>query len=119
MLIALWKIRRFLVKRGLGQMMKPVRMIIHALVFLIYVLTFFVLTVIVRLQDHSGEKLFYFHWLVCIILGWLAYICLACVLWHLGTKQTYKDVADIVDSCSTAETVSTKIQDESLLLYAE
>ena len=85
MLIALWKMRHFLVERGLGQKMNPIRMVIHALAFLIYIFTFFVLTVIFRIEDPSGESLFYFHWLICIVLGLFAYICLACVLWHLGT----------------------------------
>jgi hypothetical protein len=83
MIIALLKIRKCLIDKGLGDQVSPLRMIVHALAFLIYVLTYMVLAII---RWQSQLDVFYFSWAIDIIFGFLSYICLFFVVWHLGTK---------------------------------
>ena len=84
MVIALHKIRKSLIKKGLGDHLSPLRMIVHALSFLLYVFTF---TVLATIRWFSEPKnVFYFSWIIDIFFGFLAYICLFFVVWHLGTN---------------------------------
>jgi hypothetical protein len=46
MIIALLKIRSCFVDKGLGDRVSPLRMVVHALSFLIYIMTYMVLAVI-------------------------------------------------------------------------
>ena len=73
-------------------------MVIHALAFLIYIFVFFFVSVVSRLIDPTGIALYYFHWFICTIFGLLSYMCLAAVLWSLGTyksvESTFPDDSD-------------------------
>lgn len=119
MIVALVKMWGFLTKQGLGPRLSPIRMFIHALAFLLYILMFFVLTLVGKLLDPDLDHFFYVHWFVCIIFGLLSYVCLFVVLWHLGTKspklEFIRDKFSDDDDCS--QTVSSKIQEDSYLLY--
>jgi hypothetical protein len=46
MVIALVKIRRCFLDEGLGQQLRPKRMVIHALSFLVYMVTFVVIVIV-------------------------------------------------------------------------
>lgn len=87
MVIALWKIRSFLRQRGLGAKLSPLRMLVHALAFVLYVFMYFCFTAMEELKWQSSQKLFMVHWLIDIVTGWVSFICLFYVLWHLGTKD--------------------------------
>jgi len=104
MVIALHKIRKSLIEEGLGDHLSPLRMIVHALSFLIYVFTFMVMTTIRWFSDTSHGN-FYFSWIIDIFFGFLAYICLFFVVWHLGTKTDTEVLATerstIVESSET------------------
>jgi hypothetical protein len=90
MVIALWKIRKFLKERGLGDKLSPLRMIIHALAFWLYIFVYAGTTITTKLLGRDINELFYVHWFVCIIIGFISYFCLFFVLWHLGSKEPKK-----------------------------
>jgi len=85
MVIALWKIRSFLKEKGMGDKLSPLRMLIHALAFWLYVFFYFGITLIAYLVSYGVKSLFYVHWFVCTIVGFISYIFLFFVLWDLGS----------------------------------
>ena len=88
MVIALWRIRRFLKERGLGDRLSPLRMLVHALAFWLYILVYFVSTIItVCIAGNDIQSVFYLHWFICLIVGFVSYFCLFYVLWHLGSSD--------------------------------
>ena len=110
--------RRFLIERGLGDKISPIRMVIHALAFLLYVVVFFVVSIIDRLIDPTGESLFYVHWFICAIFGLFSFLCLAIVLWNLGTYTSDSSKAtNFPDETTTG--ISTKLQEDSILQYID
>lgn len=82
MVAALLKIRSAIKKNGFGDRISPLKMVIHALAFILYVMVTIVATTV---PIFSGA--YYFHWLVCMVFADASFICLFFVLWHLGTKQ--------------------------------
>lgn len=112
MLIALIKMKKFLTERGLERQISPIRMMIHSLAFLIYVGLFFLVTLLTRIL--SLEELFFFHWFVCIVAGFLAYICLFVVLWHLGTSSRDGRATSVLTSTTGN---SQKLREDSILQY--
>ena len=119
MIVALVKMWGFLTKQGLGHRLSPIRMVVHALAFLLYVLMFFLLTIIGRLFDPDFDHFFYLHWFICIFFGLFSYVCLFVVLWHLGSKSPKLEFVreSFLDDESQAPP-SSQIQEDSYLLYA-
>lgn len=89
MIMALLKIRSCFVDKGLGDQVSPLRMVVHALSYLIYVATYMVLAIINWSTSETED--YYFSWAVDTFFGLLSYICLFFVIWHLGTKTNPKD----------------------------
>jgi hypothetical protein len=111
MVIALWKIRKFLKERGLGDKLSPLRMIIHALAFWLYIFVYAGTTITTKLLGRDINELFYVHWFVCIIIGFISYFCLFFVLWHLGSKEPKKEFAD----CKSETTGTTTLQGDTFM----
>lgn len=85
MVIALVKIRKGLVNHGMREQISPLRMVVHALAFLIYILSYIGLGLTHYFSGNNSED--YFSWFVDTIMGFLAYLCLFFVIWHLGAKS--------------------------------
>jgi hypothetical protein len=103
MVIALQKIRSCLIKSGFRDRLSHCKLTLHALAFLLYII---VLVVASTISDPNKD--FYLHWLICLIFGDGAFICLYMVLYHLGEKQKAPKV-----STTTRETSSTTFKDFS------
>ena len=91
MVIALWKIRSFLKERGMGDKLSPLRMLVHALAFWLYIFVYASTTIATKLSGGDVENVFYVHWAICVIVGFVSYICLFFVLWHLGSKEPKRE----------------------------
>ena len=78
--------------------MSPLRMLVHALAFVLYVFVYASISFIAYLVSKDGIKdVFYVHWVVCIIVGFISYISFFFVLWHLGSKDpNYIEFSDKV-----------------------
>ena len=63
-------------------------MIVHALAFTLYVVAFFLLSLITKF-DGTDDKVVidYTSWFVTTIFGFASYICLFFVIWHLGATE--------------------------------
>ena len=94
MVIALWRIRRFLKERGLGDRLSPLRMLVHALAFWLYIFVYFGITIATELAGPNSNYLYYVKWVVVLIVAFLSYICLFFVMWHLGSKDTREEFSD-------------------------
>ena len=88
MVVALLKIRSSLKKNGHGDRISPLKMVVHALAFILYVMVTIIASTVTMFKNA-----YYFHWLVCMVFADASFICLFLVLWHLGTKQI-KDSID-------------------------
>ena len=66
---------------------------------------------IAHLVFNSIEAVFYVHWVVCIIVGFISYICLFFVLWHLGSKDLRKEFPDF----KSETTGTTTLQVDNIL----
>ena len=75
------------------------RMVVHALAFLIYVLTYLIWSIMEAISPQSGN--YYFGWAFETLCGAFAYVCLFFVIWHLGSKTKER-----VSSVSSARTIS-------------
>lgn len=88
MIIALLTIRRNFEDKGLSDQVSPLKMVVHACSFLVYILSYFIMAIIN--YRFCGTTLvcsgFYFSWFVDTIFALVAYICLFFVMWHLGQK---------------------------------
>ena len=60
-------------------------MIVHASAFVIYIIVAIAATLISFIV--GAENDFYFHWLLCLVLGFISFLCLLFLLVHLGTKR--------------------------------
>jgi hypothetical protein len=93
MVAALLTIRRCFVEKGLADQVSPLKMVVHALSFLIYIVTYFVMTLVVDpflkkkwIVDHPGLPDYYFGWFIDTLFGGFAFTCLFFVMLHLGKK---------------------------------
>jgi uncharacterized membrane protein len=99
MVIALVKIRRCFLDEGLGQQLRPKRMVIHALSFLVYMVTFVVIVIVQQLNSNAIE--YYLGLFLDTTTGFISYVCLFFVIWHLGSKTD--DQSDAPSRSSTIE----------------
>ena len=99
MVVALQRIRSCLIKSGFKDRLSNFKLTLHALAFLLYIGVLIVSMFI--------DREFYFHWLVALIFGDGAFVCLFLMLYHLGTKQKAPQVS------TTRETSSTTFKDFS------
>ena len=100
MVVALLKMRRCFVDKGLVEQVSPLKMTIHALSFLIYVAEYCVIAICeVFFLGTMYRENFLVSWFVDTIFGGLSYTCLFFVLWHLGKKS--EDRKESVSSNST------------------
>ena len=111
MVIALWKIRSFLKERGLGDRLSPLRMLVHAIAFTLYVFVYASIEIATELAGPSSNDLHYVKRFVCIIVGLISSICLFFVLWHLGSKDPMENFEDF----NSNTTPSTSLQVDSIL----
>ena len=84
MVVALLKIRSCFVDRGLGAQVSPLRMVVHALSFLLYILEYSVFKLVSLLSKQINAD--YVGWAVDTFFAFFSYICLFFVIWHLGSK---------------------------------
>ena len=99
MVVALVKIRRCFVDQGLGRQVRPKRMVVHALSFIVYITTFIVIVAIQHIKTSSVN--YYFGWFLDTTTGFISYVCLFFVIWHLGSSRA--DDSDAASSNSTIE----------------
>lgn len=85
MVVALVKIRRCFLDQGLGQQLRHRRMVIHALSFLAYMVTYVVIVIAQFIDSNSIE--YYFGLFLDTTTGFISYVCLFFVIWHLGSKR--------------------------------
>jgi hypothetical protein len=86
MVVALLKIRSRFLSQGKGEQISPLRMVIHASAFLVYVGMYIILAFLESSYDTTDYTEYYFSWSVDIVFGAISYVCLFFVLWHLGKK---------------------------------
>ena len=107
MVAALLMIRKCFIDKGLGDQVSPIRMVVHALAFLIYVLTYFISVILVGVNNES-----YATWAIDTIAGTFSYVCLFFVIWHLGSKTEGRTSS--VNSSSTISEDDVQQDDEEL-----
>jgi hypothetical protein len=111
MVIALMKIRSFLKEKGMGEKLSPLKMLIHAIAFWLYIFVYFGLEFIGYLFGDGIKEVFLVHWVVCTIVGFISYFCLFLVLWDLGSLEQRKEFADF----KSETTGKTTLQGDSIL----
>jgi len=89
MVVALLSIRSCFVDKGLGAQVSPIRMVVHALAFLIYIIEYSTSKIIELFSKTNNTE--YVGWAIGTLFAIFSYLCLFFVIWHLGSKTEQKE----------------------------
>jgi len=87
-------------------------MIVHALSFVVYILTYLIIVIAQQIKTSSVN--YYFGWFLDTTTGFISYFCFFLVIWHLGTPSEVPD-----DATSSGTIEESDIEAETDLLGSD